>query len=143
MALRKIETGLEVDSGSLILSGNISTDIDLICNDLRRRLHEQVEEARAEALQDWPDHTMFSFAPGRQDSASAWFNMITERPETTEEIEARLAKERKAEIRKQKAKLAAREKDLKTIRELAIKHNLPLQINQEALSGAIPAGDQA
>jgi len=133
---------MELDSETVTLTGNVLTDIDIVCDDLRRRMREAAEQMRADVLEYSPEYTMLSFVQGRQDSALVWLNMVAGRPETSEEIKARLEKERKAEIRKQKTVLAARERDLKTIRDLAVKHNLPLQINQEVLAGAVEAVDE-
>ena len=122
-----VEAGYE----DIQLTGDIDSDINTICENLRSSLHAAIEDARTEALEVSSEYDRILFKPGRISGAGVSLDLYATRQETPEEISIRVEQERKAEEKRLATVRRARAKDIEKIRELATKHNLPLAIVSE------------
>lgn len=126
------------------LSGDIHADITAICENLRIDLYSAVEEARVEMESEYPEYNGLKISPydvypsryapaahGRSiRGASIALCFEISRPETQKEIEARLAKEEKMRLVRQKKEDQQKKKELDVLNKLAAKHGVRIETKE-------------
>jgi hypothetical protein len=134
---------IEAGYNRVTLTGDINTDIGIICEDLRASLHEAVELARVQATEVSSEYNHFSFGTGTLEGANVSMDFISRRPELPAETTARLAKEEAERAKKEATLRKSRNRDLEKIRALALKHNLPLAITEGPHAHEANVGNQS